>query len=67
MGVLERKTQIRKTSLKEEDTDDLKNTTPEQRWAIMWQIAQNAWAFKGETVAQPGLQRHIIRVYRRAG
>lgn len=64
MEVLERNIQVRKTSLKEE-TDDLKNTTPEQRWAMMWQLAQNAWAFKGEIVAEPGLHRHIIRVYRR--
>ncbi len=64
MEVLERNIQVRKTSLKEE-IDDLKNTTPEQRWAMMWQLAQNAWAFKGETVAEPGLHRHIIRVYRR--
>ncbi len=64
MKVLERNIQIRKTSLKEE-TDDLKNTTAEERWAMMWQIALDAWAFKGEPVAEPGLQRHIIRVYRR--
>ena len=62
MKVLERK--IRKTSLKEE-ADDLKNTTPEERWAMMWQLALDAWAFKGEPVAEPRLQRHIIRVYRR--
>ncbi len=64
MKVLERNIQIRKTSLKEE-TDDLKNTTPEERWAMMWQLALDAWAFKGETVAKPELQRHIVRVYRR--
>ena len=64
MKVLERNIQVRKTSLKDE-SDDLKNTTPEKRWAMMWQIAQDAWAFKGETVAKPGLHRHIIRVYRR--
>lgn len=64
MKVLERQIKVRKTSLKEE-TDDLKNTTPAERWAMMWQLAQNAWAFKGEIVAEPGLQRHIIRVYRR--
>ena len=64
MKVLERNIQIRKTSIKEE-TDDLKNTTPAGRWAMMWQLAQNAWAFKGEPVAEPGLYRHIIRVYRR--
>jgi hypothetical protein len=62
MKVLERK--IRKTSLREE-SDDLKNTTPPARWAMMWQLALDAWAFKGEPVAEPRLERHIIRVYRR--
>lgn len=64
MKVLERNVQVRKTSIKEE-TDDLKNTTPAERWAMMWQLAQDAWAFKGEPVAKRGLQRHSIRVYRR--
>jgi hypothetical protein len=64
MKVLERNVQVRKTLLKEE-TDDLKNTTPQERWAMMWQLALDAWAFKGEPVAEPGLYRHIIRVYRR--
>ena len=64
MKVAERNIQIRKTSLKEE-TGDLKNTTPAERWAMMWQLALDAWAFKGESVAEPRLQRHIVRVYRR--
>ncbi len=64
MKVSERNTKIRKTSLRDE-TDDLKKTTPEERWAMMWQLALDAWAFKGETVAESRLQRHIIRVYRR--
>lgn len=58
--------QIRVTKLSEEKDDfDLRNTTPAERWAMMWQLALDAWAFKGETVAEPGLQRHIIRVFRR--
>ena len=64
MKVLERNIQVRKTSLKEE-TDNLKNTTPEERWAMMWQLALDAWAFKGEPLAESRLQRHIIRVYHR--
>ncbi|MDQ3130851.1 MAG: hypothetical protein M3Q99_08830 [Acidobacteriota bacterium] len=64
MKVLERNIQIRKISLKDE-SDDLKNTTAAERWAMMWQLALDAWAFKGETVAEPELQRHIIRVYQR--
>jgi hypothetical protein len=60
----ERNIQIRKTSLKEE-TDDLKNTTAAERWAMMWQLALDAWAFKGEPLAESRLQRNIVRVYRR--
>ncbi len=64
MKVSERNIQVRKTSLKEE-TDDLKNTTPEQRWAMMWQLALDAWAFKGEPIAESKLQRNIVRVFGR--
>lgn len=42
-------------------------TTPAERWAMMWQLALDTWAFKGETVAEPGFQRHIVRVLRRTG
>lgn len=66
MKVLKRNIQIRKATLKEE-TDELKNTTPQERWAMMWQLALDAWAFKGEPVAESRLQRNIVRVYRREG
>ncbi len=64
MKVLERNIQIRKTSLKEE-TYDLKNTTAAERWAMMWQLALDAWAFKGEPIAESRLQRNIVRIFRR--
>jgi hypothetical protein len=64
MKGLEKSIQVRKISLKEE-TNDLKNTTDAERWAMMWQLALDAWAFKGEPVAEPRLQRNIVRVYRR--
>ncbi len=64
MKLLEKNIQVRKTSLKEE-TDDLKNTTAAERWAMMWQLALDAWAFKGEPLAESRLQRNIVRVYRR--
>jgi hypothetical protein len=46
---------------------DLKGTTPAERMKMMWQLALDAWAFKGESVAEPRLQRHVIRLLRRAG
>ncbi|MDQ3749968.1 MAG: hypothetical protein M3367_13310 [Acidobacteriota bacterium] len=58
----ERNIQVRKTFLKEE-TDNLKNTTPAERWAMMWQLALDAWAFKGEPIADSRLQRNIVHVY----
>ncbi|MBA3694071.1 MAG: hypothetical protein H0X49_18700 [Acidobacteria bacterium] len=64
MKVSPKNIRVRKTSLKEE-TDDLKNTTAAERWAMMWQLALDAWAFKGEPIAESRLQRNIVRVYRR--
>ncbi len=46
---------------------DLKGSTPVQRLEMMWQLALDAWALKGERVADPRLPRHIIRVLRRPG
>ena len=45
--------------------DDLDHTTVEQRWNMMWQLAVNAWAMKGENVAEQEFQRHVERVERR--
>lgn len=61
------KRQIRVTKLSEQSDDfELKKmTTPTERILMMWQLALDAWAFKGETVAEPRLQRHIVRVFRR--
>jgi len=55
------------TTLAEQgDAGDVRSTTtPQQRWEMMWQLARDAYAFKGEPVAEPGLHRHISRVFRR--
>lgn len=47
------------------DKDDLESTTPAQRIEMMWQLTLDAWAFKGEPVAELRLPRHIVRVLRR--
>lgn len=45
---------------------DLKQTNPAERWAMMWQLALDAWAFKGEKqFVESRLPRHIVRVLRR--
>jgi hypothetical protein len=64
----EKNRRIKVQKLSEQTDDlDLRNTTPEERWAMMWQLALDAWAFKGEPVAESKLQRHIVRVFRRKG
>jgi hypothetical protein len=60
------KRQIQIVKLSEQtDGLDLNKTTPQERWAMMWQLTLDARAFKGEPVAEPRLQRHIVRVFRR--
>lgn len=57
---------VRKSTLAEQgQEDDLRNTTVEDRWNIMWQLAVNAWAMKGIDVAEQEFQRHVERFERR--
>ncbi len=54
---------VRKTKLADQGKeDDLRNTTIEERWNMMWQLAVNAWAMKGENVAEQEFQRHVERL-----
>jgi hypothetical protein len=39
--------------------------TPAERIDMMWQLALDAWAFKGEPVTDHRVQKHIVRVIRR--
>ena len=48
-----------------EDGTDLGQTTPVQRLGMMWQLAVDAWAFKGESLAESRLPRHVVRIVRR--
>ena len=43
---------------------DLDGTTVEARFAMMWQLALDAWAFMGQPV-EPRLPRHLVRIHRR--
>ena len=49
------------------DWDDLSRTTPAERLQMIWQLTVDAWAFKGEAIAELRLPRHIVRVLRSEG
>jgi hypothetical protein len=38
-------------------------TTAAERLEMMWPLALEAWAFKGEPVVEQRLPRHIVHVY----
>ena len=55
----------RKSTLADQGKDDdLRNTTIEERWNMMWQLAVDAWAMKGVNVAEQEFQRHVERLER---
>jgi hypothetical protein len=57
---------VRKTTLQAQDHDeDLADTTAAERLGMMWQLALDAWAFKGEPLAESRLPRDIVRIRRR--
>ena len=61
-------TKVRVFDLRDQDTvDDLSKNTPAERLQMMWQLTLDAWAFKGEPIAELRLPRHIVRVLRREG
>jgi hypothetical protein len=47
--------------------DDLRDTTPAERMAMMWQLTLDAWSFKGEPIRESRLPRHVERIERRGG
>jgi len=55
----------RLSELENVEQDLSATTTVEERFAIMWDLAQDAWAFRGEPIVEPELSRHIVRVIRR--
>lgn len=47
------------------DRRDVADFEPAERLRIMWQLARDAWAFKGEPEnAESRLQRHVVRIHR---
>ena len=57
--------QIRISTLDEQgEESDLVHTTPSERMSMMWQLAIDAWLFKGEQIAESRLSRHITSIHR---
>lgn len=50
----------------EDDDPDVRAMTPAERIEMMWQLALDAWAAKGEPVRDARLPRNIVRVIRPA-
>ena len=62
-----RRSVVRLGTLAEQGDDrdlNLDGMTVEERFAIMWQLALDAWAFMGQPV-EPRLPRHLVRIHRR--
>ncbi len=56
---------IRVTRLRDQGSEpDLKNTTPDERVGMMWQLALDAWAMMGDRDAESRLPRHVVRIVR---
>lgn len=47
--------------------EELKDTTPAERLAMVWPLTVDVWAFMGYDIAESRLSRHIVRVLRRKG
>ncbi|MDB4949302.1 MAG: hypothetical protein JWM27_1951 [Gemmatimonadetes bacterium] len=56
---------VRKLGLHDPEPADMRRPTPDECIEMMWELAQNAWAFMGVENAEPGLHRHVVRVVRR--
>ena len=54
-----------KRSLRGQDAQaPFSRSSPARRVAMMWQLAVDAWSFKGEAVGESRLQRDVVRVLR---
>jgi hypothetical protein len=49
----------------QEEERDLNQTTPSERLSMMWQLALDAWAFMGGSLAESRLPRHVVRIVQR--
>lgn len=40
----------------------VRDASPADRIAMVWQLTRDAWSFKEPTIAESRLQRHVVRV-----
>jgi hypothetical protein len=55
------------SDLEQDEVDVSGYTTFEQRLAMMWQLAQDGWALRGEPIRESSFPRHVGRLVRREG
>lgn len=53
--------------IENDETDVTPYTTVEQRFAIMWQLAQTVWAFRREPIDESSFPRAVGRLVDRRG
>ncbi len=54
------------TLAESDDAGDVRQfTTPAQRWEMTYELSCRLYELKEKTLAQPGLHRHIVRVFKR--
>ncbi|MGD9853468.1 MAG: hypothetical protein AB7U20_00815 [Planctomycetaceae bacterium] len=54
---------VRKIRLQDEGRETgVEHMTAEERLGMMWQLAVDAWAFRGQHVDESQFQRHVVRV-----
>ncbi len=46
---------------------ELQERTPAERIGMVWQLTVDAYAFRGEKLAESRLPRHAVRILRRDG
>ena len=50
--------------LVQDDEPDVTHLSVAERYALVWELTQNAWAFTGKQIHERGSLRHIVRVIR---
>jgi len=60
------RTHVTKSTLQDQDDRGIiKDATPAERFAMVWPMTLDAWAFTDPERAKSEFQRHVIRVKRR--